>query len=81
MTAGTLEEKVIELERDLCEVKKGVVYRAILEMVERPIIEYALRRTEGNQLMAARLLGINRNTIRSKIRKLGIDASANRVRS
>ncbi len=76
MPAGTLGEMVVEVERELCEVKKGVVYKAILEMVERPLIEYALRRTEGNQLMAARMLGINRNTIRSKIKRLGIDNTA-----
>jgi two-component system nitrogen regulation response regulator GlnG len=76
MQAGTLEDKVIELERELCENRKGVVYRVILETIEKPIIEYALKRTEGNQLMAARMLGINRNTIRSKIKRLGIDNAA-----
>lgn len=76
MQAGTLEAKVIELERELCENRKGVVYRVILETIEKPVIEYALKRTEGNQLMAARMLGINRNTIRSKIKRLGIDNAA-----
>jgi len=74
MTTGALEEKIIEIERVLCEVKKGVVYKSIIEMVERPLIEYALQRTEGNQLKASIMLGMNRNTIRSKIKKLGIDA-------
>src|SRR5262249_24870194 len=48
------------------------VYRDLLERVERPLIESALLRTEGNQIRAARLLGINRNTLRKKIADLGI---------
>ncbi|NOZ22642.1 MAG: hypothetical protein GXP25_16315 [Planctomycetes bacterium] len=47
-------------------------YRFVLETLEKPMIEKALRKTGGNQLAAARMLGINRNTIRSKIRRLGI---------
>ena len=41
--------------------------------VEKPLIERALKRTWGNQLKAARILGINRNTMRAKIKKLAID--------
>ena len=37
------------------------------------MIEYALERADVNQLKAARILGINRNTIRSKIKKLAIN--------
>jgi two-component system nitrogen regulation response regulator GlnG len=48
------------------------VYRDLLERVERPLIEAALVRTEGNQIRAARVLGINRNTLRKKISDLGI---------
>jgi len=48
------------------------VYRDLLERVERPLIESALLRTDGNQIRAARLLGINRNTLRKKIADLGI---------
>lgn len=53
----------------------GVLYKTIIDKVEKPLIEYALERTEGNQLKAARVLGINRNTIRTKIKRLGIDVS------
>lgn len=68
----SLEEKVVELERALYDEKKGVLYRAIMEVVEKPLIEFALERAEGNQMRAARILGLNRNTIRVKIKKLGI---------
>lgn len=52
---------------------KGVLYKTILAKVEKPLIEHVLERTEGNQLKAAKILGINRNTMRSKIKKLAID--------
>ena len=45
----------------------------MLAVIEKPLIEYVLERTEGNQLKAARILGINRNTMRAKIKKLAID--------
>jgi two-component system nitrogen regulation response regulator GlnG len=48
------------------------IYRDILARVERPIIEAALERTQGNQIRAAALLGINRNTLRKKISDLEI---------
>ncbi|MFQ5416533.1 MAG: sigma-54-dependent transcriptional regulator [Myxococcota bacterium] len=49
------------------------IYRDILGRVERPLIETVLAQTEGNQIRAAALLGINRNTLRKKISELGID--------
>jgi len=54
-------------------IKENALYRSIIQSVEKPLIENTLERTEGNQLKAARILGINRNTMRSKIKKLGID--------
>jgi two-component system nitrogen regulation response regulator GlnG len=51
------------------------LYKLILGALERPLIESVLEKTEGNQLKAARILGINRNTLHSKIKKLGIEVS------
>jgi two-component system, NtrC family, nitrogen regulation response regulator GlnG len=70
-----IKDKVIELENSLFIEKKGVLYKSVLEAVEKPLLEQALERCEGNQLKAARILGINRNTMRAKINKLGIDVS------
>jgi len=53
--------------------KDQKLYRLTLKAVERPLIEKALERTYGNQIRAANILGINRNTLRSKIRELDID--------
>jgi two-component system nitrogen regulation response regulator GlnG len=44
----------------------------VIERVERPLIELTLERTNGNQLHAAAILGINRNTLRKKITTLKI---------
>ena len=71
----SLEGKIIELGESLYNEKKGVLYKTILEVIEKPLIEYTLERTEGNQLKAARVLGLNRNTIRSKIKKLDINVN------
>ncbi len=72
---SSLRDTVIELEDSLYKEKEGVLYKSILEHIEKPLIEQALERSEGNQLKAARVLGINRNTLRAKIKKLGIDVS------
>ena len=50
----------------------------MLEMVEKPLIEAVLNRTGGNQLKAAEILGINRNTLRKKITDLGIELPKDR---
>jgi len=52
--------------------KQGLYYSVIADM-EKPLIEKTLKETFGNQLKAAKLLGINRNTLRNKIRKFGIE--------
>ena len=51
----------------------GSVYDAALAAFERPLLADALRRTGGNQLRAAQLLGINRNTLRKRLTELAID--------
>ncbi len=51
---------------------RGGRYQAALEAIEAPLIAAALARTKGNQLRAAALLGMNRNTLRERMRALGI---------
>jgi DNA-binding protein Fis len=68
-----MKDNIIRFEDSLFSEKEGVLYKSVVEAIEKPLIEHTLERTEGNQLKAARILGINRNTIRSKIRKLAIN--------
>jgi len=49
------------------------LYCRVLREVERPLLQAALAATGGNQVRAAALLGINRNTLRKKIRELSIE--------
>lgn len=74
-----IKDRVVELENSLFIEKKGILYKSVLEAVEKPLLEQTLERCEGNQLKAARILGINRNTMRAKIKKLGIDAGSWKV--
>lgn len=54
------------------------LYARVLAEVEAPLIELALGATRGNQLRAAEILGLNRNTLRKKIRALDLSATDHR---
>ena len=68
-----IKDKVISFENSLFNEKKGVLYKSVVEAIEKPLIEQTLERTDGNQLKAARILGLNRNTLRAKIKRLEIN--------
>ena len=48
------------------------IYDRVIAEVERPLITMTLTATRGNQIKAAAMLGLNRNTLRKKIRDLQI---------
>ncbi|WP_229953422.1 nitrogen regulation protein NR(I) [Parasphingorhabdus litoris] len=54
------------------------LYVRALEKFERPMLEEVLRKANGNQIKAANMLGINRNTLRKKLTEYGIDPSQSR---
>jgi Fis family transcriptional regulator len=58
--------------RDLDGEKAAGVYEMVISCVERPLIEAVLSRVDGNQTHAAQMLGINRNTLRKKMKAHGI---------
>ena len=49
------------------------VYDRIMREIEKPLIEQILALAKGNQIKAAKILGLNRNTLRKKIRDLAIE--------
>jgi two-component system nitrogen regulation response regulator GlnG len=49
------------------------LYDRVISQVERPLLAITLAAARGNQIRAAQLLGLNRNTLRKKIRDLGIE--------
>jgi two-component system nitrogen regulation response regulator GlnG len=72
-SSDALPRLVVRKVRDALESGgKGAIYRTVLEHIERPLLEAVLDYTDGNQIRAASLLGINRNTLRKKIGELGI---------
>ncbi|TPG53126.1 nitrogen regulation protein NR(I) [Roseomonas nepalensis] len=74
-SAETLEQAVerhlatfMSAQRDGLPVRD--LYERVLAEVERPLLRLALANTRGNQIKAAAMLGLNRNTLRKKIREL-----------
>ncbi|HEY8603218.1 sigma-54 dependent transcriptional regulator [Tsuneonella suprasediminis] len=55
------------------ELPSGTLYHAAVAEIERPLFEHVLSQTGGNQVQAARILGINRNTLRKRLTDLAID--------
>jgi two-component system nitrogen regulation response regulator GlnG len=55
------------------------LYEKVLARVERPLFDLVLAHTGGNQLKAAEILGLNRNTLRKKLAGLGIEQAKKRA--
>src|SRR5207244_10759631 len=73
----SLEELIRHKLEDYFRRTEGVdvdnLYSLVIERIERPLIELTLKKTRGNQIRAAQILGINRNTLRKKIVHLRIE--------
>ena len=68
-----IERKLLECVRGLRERSGANLYDLIIGLVEKPLLRAVLRETDGNQVRAAQILGINRNTLRKKLTEHGID--------
>jgi len=55
------------------ELPPSGLYQRVLAEVEYPLVLASMTATRGNQIKAADLLGLNRNTLRKKIRELGVN--------
>jgi two-component system nitrogen regulation response regulator GlnG len=70
---GIVDMKLRGCFTNMDKMESGDVHAMVLEQVERPLIRFVLEKTRGNQVRAADILGINRNTLRKKIQELGIE--------
>jgi two-component system nitrogen regulation response regulator GlnG len=64
--------EVVRLVRRLLDAGEPDVYRKVCQEVDRAVIAEVLRHAKGNQLKASELLGLSRNTLRAKLRVLGL---------
>jgi two-component system nitrogen regulation response regulator GlnG len=71
-----VERKLMDCVRGLRHRGSANLYSLILGLVEKPLLRAVLRETGGNQVRAAQILGINRNTLRKKLTEHGIDPEA-----
>ena len=49
------------------------IYEMVINTVEKPLLLYIMNQTEGNQSKAAKMLGLNRNTLRKKLKQYNLD--------
>ena len=59
--------EVLFAQQQEAQVELNGIYNVVLEQVERPLLEIALKVHNGNQVKTAQMLGINRNTLKKKI--------------
>lgn len=74
--AKFVESRLKSFIRNINRFEEFNLYDMVIPEVEKSLILMVMRETKGNQVKAARLLGINRNTLRSKIKKLGIQVKS-----
>lgn len=70
-----MDEKLKRYLKAMKKIENGYLYETVLAEVEKSLFTIVLNETEGNQLKASKILGINRNTLRSKIKEYKIRIS------
>jgi len=77
MSPRPLHEIVRSALKDYIQTLEGddpsELYAMVMREVERPLLECALQHCEGNQTRAAQCLGLNRGTLRKKLREHGLN--------
>jgi Fis family transcriptional regulator len=70
--ASCVRKAINEYIKDLGGNKPHAIYDLVIGCVEKPLLETILHHAQDNQTRAAELLGINRNTLRKKMKEHGI---------
>jgi len=70
--ADTVRRALERYFRDMDGERPSGIYDMVLKNVEKPMIETVLGKAQGNQTLAAAMLGIDRNTLRKKMQQLRI---------
>jgi len=67
-----VQEAIRRYLEDMGHSQPECLYRTLMAQVEPPLIEEVLRYTQGNQSRTAKILGMTRNTLRSKLHRYDI---------
>lgn len=71
----TVKNTLITYFNQLDGAEPNDIYNMVLKQVEAPLLEVVMRQVDGNQTKAAACLGLNRGTLRKKLRLYGLDNS------
>src|SRR5258708_25340363 len=70
---STVRKVMRQYFKDLDGEKASGIYEMVVAAVEKPMLEVVMFQAQGNQTRAARLLGMNRNTLRKKLQQHSLD--------
>jgi Fis family transcriptional regulator len=71
--SSTVRKVMKQYFKDLDGEKCSGIYDMVVAAVEKPMLEVVMFQAHGNQTRAAELLGVNRNTLRKKLKQHGLD--------
>ena len=71
--SSTVRKVMRQYFKDLDGEKCSGIYDMVVSAVEKPMLEVVMNQAQGNQTRAAQLLGLNRNTLRKKLKQHDID--------
>ena len=71
--ASTVRKVMKQYFKDLDGEKCSGIYDMVVHPVEKPMLEVVMNQAQGNQTRAAQLLGLNRNTLRKKLKQHDLD--------
>lgn len=70
--SACIKKAMDEYFKDLDGEKPCAIYEMVMASVERPLLETIMIHAQGNQTRAAELLGLNRNTLRKKMKEYNL---------